>query len=147
MALFSFRKPQRLASLQEQGGELLGGVKGVANRAFAHIGALLQLLQVELQQYVGHQVRRLVLMVTGALLLLIGYLVFCAFACVGMHALLGSWLYATGVVSLAHLLVGLVVLLIGVKSSAGAVAPATRQELKNDWQCIKLLVSKENNKS
>ena len=147
MSLFSFRKPKALASLQQQGGELLGGVKGMAGQTVAHVGALLQLLCAELQQYLGHQVRRAVAVAAGALLLFFGYLVFCAFACVGLQELLGSWLLATGVVSLAHLVVGFIVLLIGVKSSPGPVAPATREELKNDWQCIKLLISKEHSKS
>lgn len=136
-----------MASLQRQGGELLAGVKGAASQTLAHIGALLQLLRTELQEYVGHQVRRVVAVAVGLLLLFFGYLVFCAFACVGLHELLGSWLLATGVVSLVHLVVGFVILLIGVKSSPGAVAPATRQELKNDWECIRLLISKESSKS
>ncbi len=140
-------KPRALASLQQQGGELLGGVKGAATHAFAHVVALLQLLRVELQQYVGKQVRRVVLIAVGALMLFFGYLVFCAFACVGVHELSDSWLLATGVVSLAHLVVGFIVVLVGAKSSPGAVAPATGQELKNDWQCVKLLISKESTKS
>ena len=54
---------------------------------------------------------------------------------------------ATGLVCVLHLVVGAVVLLLGVKSQPGPVAPVTRQELSNDWQCLKLLFSKENNKS
>ena len=147
MSLFSFKKPQRLAALQQQGGELLGGVKDAATHAFSHIGALLQLLVVELQQYGAHQLRRIAAIVVGAFLLVVGYLLLCAFACVAAHAWLGSWLLATGLVCLLHLIVGFVVLLVGIKSSAGSVAPATREELKNDWQCIRLLLSKENSKS
>lgn len=147
MSLFSFKKPQRLVALQQQGGELFGGVKDAATHAFSHIGALLQLLVVELQQYGAHQLRRIAAIVVGAFLLVVGYLLLCAFACVAAHAWLGSWLLATGVVCLLHLIVGFVVLLVGIKSSAGPVAPVTREELKNDWQCIRLLLSKENSKS
>ena len=146
MSLFSFKKPQRLAALQQQGGELLGGVKDAATHAFSHIGALLQLLVVELQQYGVHQLKRAAAIVVGAFLLVVGYLLLCAFACVAAHAWLGSWLLATGLVCLLHLIVGFVVLFVGIKSSAGPVAPATREELKNDWQCIRLLLSKENSK-
>lgn len=147
MSLFSFKKPQRLAALQQQGGELLGGVKDAATHAFSHIGALLQLLVVELQQYGVHQLKRAAAIVVGAFLLVVGYLLLCVFACVAAHAWLGSWLLATGLVCLLHLIVGFVVLLVGIKSSAGPVAPTTREELKNDWQCIRLLLSKENSKS
>lgn len=147
MSLFSFKKPQRLAALQQQGGELLGGVKDAATHAFSHIGALLQLLVVELQQYGVHQLKRVAAIVVGAFLLVVGYLLLCVFACVAAHVWLGSWLLATGLVCLLHLIVGFVVLLVGIKSSAGPVAPATREELKNDWQCIRLLLSKENSKS
>ena len=146
MSLFSFKKPQRLTALQQQGGELLGGVKDTASHAFSHIGALLQLLVVELQQYGAHQLRRAIAVVAGAFLLVVGYLLLCVFACVAAHMWLGSWLLATGLVCLLHLIVGFVVLLVGIKSSAGPVAPATREELKNDWQCIRLLLSKENSK-
>ena len=147
MSFSLFSKPKRFAALQEQGGEALGGAKDTAVRTLEHAGALWQLLQIELREYAAHQVRRVVAIVIGGLLLLFGYLLLCAFACVAAHAWLGSWLLATGLVCVLHLVVGAVVLLLGVKSQSGPVAPVTRQELSNDWQCLKLLFSKENNKS
>ena len=147
MSLFSFRKPKPLLVLQEQGAEVVGGMKEVAVSTFAHIGALVRLLQLELQQYAAHQARRLVLVAVGGLLLLVGYLVFCACACVAAHAWLGSWLLATGLVCAVHVIIGLVILLIGLKSSPGPVAPATRQEIQHDLECLKILISKENSNS
>ena len=122
-------------------------MKEVAVSTFAHIGALVRLLQLELQQYAAHQARRLVLVAVGGLLLLVGYLVFCACACVAAHAWLGSWLLATGLVCAVHVIIGLVILLIGLKSSPGPVAPATRQEIQHDLECLKILISKENSNS
>lgn len=147
MSLFSFRKPKPLLVLQEQGAEVVGGMKEVAVSTFAHIGALVRLLRLELQQYAAHQARRLVLVAVGGLLLLVGYLVFCACACVAAHAWLGSWLLATGLVCAVHVIIGLVILLIGLKSSPGPVAPATRQEIQHDLECLKILISKENSNS
>lgn len=146
MSFFSFKKPRAIADLQEQGGAALGGVKNTVVRTFSHAGSLWQLLQIELQEYAAHQVKRVVVVVAGVLLLLFGYLLLCAFACVAAHAWLESWLLATGLVCVLHLVVGGVLLLVGIKSNPGPVAPATRQEIKNDWQCLKLLFSKENNK-
>ncbi len=147
MSLFSFSKPKQLAALQEQGGEALGGVKAAATQALSHAAALWQLLQIELQEYASRQAGRVVAIVLGGALLLVGYLLLCAFACVAAHAWLGSWLLATGLVCLLHLVAGAVLLLIGIKRQPGEVAPATKQELIKDWQCIKLLLSKENKKS
>ncbi len=147
MSLFSFKKPRPLLVLQEQGAEVVGGMKEVAVSTFAHIDALVRLLRLELQQYAALQMRRVVLMAVGGLLLFVGYLVFCACACVAAHAWLGSWLWATGLVCAVHLIVGLVILLIGFKSSPGPVAPATRQEIQHDLECLKILISKESSKS
>ncbi len=147
MSFSLFSKPERIATLQEQGGEALGGAKGAAARTLEHAGALWQVLQIELQEYAAHQAKRVVAIVIGGLLLLFGYLLLCAFACVAAHAWLGSWLLATGLVCVLHLVAGGVILLLGVKSQPGPVAPATRQELSNDWQCLKLLFSKESRKS
>lgn len=147
MSLFSFKKPQVLTTLQEQGGAALGGVKDTVARSVSHVGALLQLLQIELQEYASHQVKRVVLLVAGAVLLLFGYLLLCAFACVAAHLWLDSWLLATGLVCLLHFVVGGIVVMLGLKGNPGPVAPATRQELKNDWQCLKLLFNKESKTS
>ncbi len=146
MSFFPFRKPRAVAALQEQGGAALGGVKEAAARSLSHAGALWQLLQIELQEYATHQVKRVVAVVLGVVLLLFGYLLLCAFACVAAHAWLGSWLLATGLVCVLHLVAGGIILLAGIKSNPGPLAPATRQEIKNDWQCLKLLFSKENSK-
>ena len=51
MSLFSFRKPRPLLVVQEQGAEIVGGMKEVAVSTFAHIDALVRLLRLELQQY------------------------------------------------------------------------------------------------
>lgn len=147
MALFPFRSSGCLTSLREQGSEALDGVKAAANQSLEHVIALWQLLQIELREYAAHQARRVIVAVVGVLLLLFGYLLLCAVACIALQMWVGSWLLAVGVVCVLHLLGGAVLLLIVARQQPGPVAPATRQEIQNDWQCLKLLISKENSKS
>lgn len=118
--------------------------KAVTQRAMEHTGALGALLSEEVKEYATHQVQRLLMAVVACVLLLGAYLLLCALSTVVLSAYVGLTC-ALGIVLFINLLVALV-LLLGVKRMAGKqLAPATVQELKNDWQCLKLLC-KENSK-
>lgn len=147
MSFFSSSKSRYLTTLQEQGGEAYAGVREAAGKGLEHAAALWQLLQLELKEYAAHQARRVVMTVLGCILLLFGYMLLCCFACVAVHMWLDSWLLAFGLVCLLHLLAGAALILVAVRSKAGQVAPVTRREIQNDWQCLKLIISKENSKS
>lgn len=118
--------------------------RGVAQRAVEHTGALGALLSEEVKEYTAHQVQRLIMAILGCVLLLGSYFVLCALVTVLLAMYIGlPW--SLGIVFLLNLLAG-VLLLVGVKRMAGKkLAPATVQELRNDWQCLKLLC-KENSK-
>lgn len=147
MSLFPFSKPKLLTTLFRQGGDVLAGVKDTATRVSDHVGALWQLLLVELQEHLQFQFRRAVAILLGLVLLFFGYLLLCAFSCTALAVWTGSWLLAIGCVCVLHIVVGLVCLLVGVRSKPGPIAPAVRQELQNDLQCLKLLFNSESKKS
>lgn len=147
MAFFPFRKPQSLADMQEQGGKVVADVREAALHAASHASALVQLFRVELQEYGACQARRLLALVVGLLLLLVAYLAFCAALCVVLQGWLDSWLLAAGAVCLVNALLGVFLLLAAIWRKPGPLAPATRQELKDDVQCLKILLRPESRKS
>lgn len=117
----------------------LAGVRAVAAQVSDHLGALAELFAVELQEYAGLQVRRACLLAAGCVLLAGAYLVGCALLCVVLEIWLG-WIGALAAV--LCLLLGSGVLLLKLARKYGRVpfAPATIQELKNDKQCLKLMI-------
>lgn len=147
MGFHIFKKPQVLADLQQRGNEAADEVREAAMHAAGHVSALAQLFRLEVQEYGVRQAKRLAAAMAGLLLLLVGYLSFCAFLCVIMQAWLGSWLWATGLVCLVNVLAGVVLATVAVCKKPGALAPATRQELKDDVQCLKILLRPEKKKS
>ncbi|MBR5521920.1 MAG: phage holin family protein [Akkermansia sp.] len=145
MSLFSRDSGNKLTTLQQQGGTVLADVREALLQTSNHLEALVELFQVELKEYGEKQARRIAALVVGVFLLLCAYAVFCAFACVLLSSWLG-WLWAVAVVCLINVLLGGVALWCGLKCKPGPVAPATMQELKDDVQCIRLML-KENKKS
>ncbi len=141
--MFSWlKKPDLVTTLHERGGEVLADARQAATDAVQHTESLLALFRLELREYGQCQARRMVAILAGAGLLLVSYLLLCAALCV----LLGQyveWPLAVGIVFLANLVVGLVLLICGVKMNPGPLAPATRQELKNDLQCLKLALAEK----
>lgn len=147
MAFLPFRKPQSLADLQEHGGEMVADVREAALHAASHANALAQLFRMELQEYGIRQCRRLVMLAAGLFLLLVAYLAFCVVMGVLLQACLGSWLLATGIVFLFNALVGFLLLWVAAASKPGPLAPATCQELKDDVQCLKILLQPKSKNS
>ncbi len=136
------KKPDLVTTLQERGGEVISDVRGAASDAVQHAEALLELFRLELREYGQCQARRMVAILVGAGLLLVSYLLLCAVLCVLLGQVL-SWPLAVGIVFLANFVVGLLLLVCGILMNPGSLAPATRQELKNDLQCLKLALQQK----
>ncbi len=139
-----FKGKERTSVLRDESAAVVRQTCTVAQRAVEHAGALGELLSAEIREYVAHQLQRLIMAVVAVVLLLGAYGVLCALVavllsyCIGMPG-------ALAVVVAINLLVA-VLLLRKVRGMAGKqLAPATVEELKNDWQCLKLLC-KENSK-
>ena len=139
-----FKSKERGSALREESAAVVRQACAVAQRAAEHAGALGELLSEEVKEYAVHQVQRLIMAGVAGVLLLGAYGVFCALLVVLLSYCIGlAWALA-GVVFL-NLLVAML-LLRQVRRMAGKkLAPATVEELKNDWQCLKLLC-KENSR-
>ncbi len=136
------KKPDFTTTLQKRGGEAVADARRAASCAVEHAGALLELFRMELREYGQRQAERMAAILVGAGLLLVSYLLLCAALCV----LLGLWLdwpLAVAVVFLLNFVVGLILLVCGVKMNPGPLAPATQQELKNDLQCLKSAIDEK----
>ncbi len=141
--MFAWLKKQGfISTLQEQGGEVLADARQAAANATQHAEALVELFRLELREYGQRQARRTTAIVAGAGLMLVSYLLLCAGLCVLLAQFL-DWLYAVGIVFLLNFLSGALLLVCGAKMKPGPLAPATRQELKNDLQCIKLALTEK----
>lgn len=142
-SLFKDRGSNR-ASLREEGLSALKQVRGVVLRVLEHANALGELLCAEIKEYAAHQITRLIMVVLACVMLLSSYILLCALVVVLLSFCIGT-AWSIAAVLLLNVLTA-VLLLHGVKRMAGKkLAPATAEELKNDWQCLKLLC-KENNK-
>lgn len=133
-----FKSKEQRSVLREEAVAVVQQARGVAQRAVEHTGALGALLSAEIKEYAAHQVKRLAMLVVACVLLLGAYGVLCALLAVLAAELIGMAWALAAVVAL-NVLIALVLLLC-VKNMAGKqLAPATAEELKNDWQCLKLL--------
>lgn len=145
MSLFPGQSRETVDTLREQGKSALSGLRDTLIHVVAHIRALTALFGVELQEYTARQTRRLIALVLGIFLLVCGYLTFCALLC----ALIGSYigiLWGMAIVCAAHFLAAGILILLAINRKPGPLAPAARQELKNDLQCLQILLEgkKEN---
>lgn len=137
--MFSLFKPkEQKSALREELAAVVQQARGVAQRTVEHTGALGELFSAEVKEYAAYQARRLVMAVVACVLLLGAYFSFCAVLAVFLSAWLG-WLGALSAVCLLNVVVAVVLLLMAKSMSGKRLAPATAEELKNDWQCLKLL--------
>ena len=136
-----FRGKERVSALRDEAAAVVQQSCAVAQRAAEHAGALGSLLSAEVKEYAVHQAQRLVMAVVAVVLLLGAYGVLCALLSVLLGYYVGlAWALAA-VVCLNALVAG--GLLYRVRKMAGKkLAPATAEELKNDWECLKLLCKK-----
>ncbi len=136
------KKHDLVSTLHERGGEVVADARRSALEAARHLESLILLFREELREYSQRQARRMAFILVGAGLLLVSYLLFCAAACL----LLGLWVdmvYAVAIVFLLNFLVGLALLRTGLKTRLGALAPLTQQEINNDFQCLKIVISEK----
>lgn len=139
-----FNSREQNSVLREEAVAVVRQVRSVAQRAVEHTSALGALFSEEVKEYTAHQLQRLAMIIVACVLLLAAYFLLCAAAA----ALLSIWLHpalALAVVFIINLIMAAVLLLKARRMGGRKLAPATAEELKNDWQCLKLLC-KENNK-
>ncbi|MBR5876185.1 MAG: phage holin family protein [Akkermansia sp.] len=147
MSLFSFRKPKVITTLQEQGGDLVDDVRKAARYTASHARSLLALLKVELAEYVAQQSRRAVLFAAAGVMLLFAYALLCVWLCVVLNTWLASWAVSVAIVLLLNAVPGLILAMMALRAKPAPLAEATRRELKNDLECLRILLSNEKTKS
>lgn len=133
-----FKSKNTGSSIKDEAVAVVQQARSVMERAVEHTSALSALLSAEIKEYAAHQVQRLIMVVLACVLLLGAYFAFCAV----LVALLCLWLHLVWSLVIVCALNGGVafLLLLRVKRMGGKqLAPATVEELKNDWQCLKLL--------
>lgn len=121
------------------------GTRTAAVRTMEHVRSLSALFQVEVAEYVGYQCRRGAYVVSAAALLLVSYLLLCALAVVLLEPHVGL-VASLALILAGNLIIAMVLLVRAAALGKERFAPATREELQNDWQCLKLLL-KGNEKS
>lgn len=115
------------------------GVRAAAAQVSEHVGALAELFVAELQEYMQAQVRRVCLLAAACFLLVGAYLVACALLSVVLQLWLG-WVGSLCVVLGLHVIGALLLFVLAGKYGRKPFAPATIQELKNDKQCLALMI-------
>ena len=139
-----FKSKEQKGNLRDEAVVALQQVRGAAQRTAEHVSAVGALLSEEIKEYAAHQAQRLVMAIVACVLLLGAYLLLCSL----LVAVLSIWLGlvgALGIIFLLNLVVALWLLVRAKKMAGKQLAPATVEEIKNDWQCLKLLC-KENSK-
>ncbi len=131
--------PEKSASLREQGGAVLGGVREAVLHVARHVEALAELIQVELEEYGRRQAKRFTAVMVGVVLLLCAYLMLCIFAVLMLQTFVIKPMWAAVLaVAIFNALAGLIALLVSRCGKSAGVAPETVKELKNDIECVKL---------
>lgn len=133
------------AKAAEGASSAAAGARRTLARGMEHAQALSELFQVELAEYLDFQRRRGAYIVLAVVLLLVSYLLACALVVVLLAPHMG-WAGALLMALVANVLGAMILLLRAVALGKEQLAPATREELQNDWQCLKLLL-KGNEKS
>ena len=147
MSFFSFRKPKVVTTLQEQGGALVVDVRRVLSQSISHAGSLFALLRIESAEYLAHKTRRVAWFAADAGVFFVSYMLLSAFLCVLAHELFGSWLWAISAVLFGNLILGGACLIVALRSKNVPFAEMTREELKTDLECLKILLNKEKSES
>ena len=138
-----FKIKEQKAALCAEAAAAVQQARSVAHRTLEHTSALGELFSAEVKEYAQHQAKRVAMVVVACILLLGAYFVFCAVLAV----VLGMWLglaWSLGVVCLLNFALALLLLLRARAMGGKQLAPATVEELKNDWQCLKLLCKGNN---
>lgn len=127
------------AEYKRQAMSAFEGVRTAAAQVSEHVGALAELFVAELQEYMQAQVRRIVLLAAACLLLVGAYMVACALLSYALHLLVG-WGGSLSIVLGLHVIGAWVLVILAGRYGRKPFAPATIQELKNDKQCLALMI-------
>lgn len=133
------------AEYKQQAASAFNGVRVAAAQVSEHLGALTELFVLELQEYMQAQVKRMCLLAAACVLMGGAYLAAGALLTVLLQYWLG-WPGALAVVLVLHLLTAWLLVALAGKYGRKPFVPSTVQELKNDWQCLELMI-KTNSKS
>ena len=139
-----FKDKTKGSALKEEAVAVVQQARSVAQRAVEHTSALGALFSEEIKEYTAHQAQRLVMVILACILLLGAYFLFCAVLVAALSLWLGL-VWALVIVCALNVVVAAALLFCVRRMGGKQLAPATVQELKNDWQCLKLLC-KENSK-
>lgn len=118
----------------------LAKIRETGSYVSEHADALAALFAQELQEYSCCQRRRAVLLAAAVVPAVAAWLALCAWLAWGLQLLWG-WGWALAAVTLVNVLLAAGALTAAAKCRVGPFAPLTRQELNNDWQCLKLLIN------
>lgn len=118
----------------------VANLREAGRHAAEHADALAELLSVELREYAARQTLRMALIAAAALPACAAWLLLCALAVWLLQPLCG-WGWALAAVAVVNILLAAVLAVAARKCGVGEPAPLTCRELKNDWQCLKLLIN------
>lgn len=109
-----------------------------------HLEAMAALANLEIKEYQAKLIRKVIAFCFASLFLFVGYIVLC-WACILWLSEYWGIRMACLTVGGVQFLLGLVLLLIVFKRKLGSPMPDTCDQLKSDYECLKL--SLEKNKS
>lgn len=118
----------------------LVNIREAGRHISAHADALAELFALELQEYSRRQSRRAALLAAAVVPAVAAWLALCAWLAWALQLLWG-WGWALAAVILVNVLLAAGALTAAAMCRVGELAPLTRQELNNDWQCLKLLIN------
>lgn len=128
------------AAPQQQTVSPAADLREAGRRAAEHMDAMAELLSVELREYAARQTLRMALMAAAALPACAAWLMLCALAAILLESVMpGTW--AVAVVAVLNIVLAAALAVAARKCGVGEPAPLTCRELKNDWQCLKLLLN------
>lgn len=117
----------------------------VVREGLDHVSSLSALLRLELGEYGRRIVRRYCLLALAGIVLALAYMALWATLIVCLGAEWGyGWCCAGAFVF--HALAGIILLAAGLRTRPGAPAPLTAEELKIDYECLRMSLQ-ENAKS
>lgn len=127
-------------SQQQQAESPLANLREAGQQVSAHLDALSELFSLELQEYSRRQSRRAALLAAAVVPAVAAWLALCALLAWALQLCWG-WGWALAAVLLVNVLLAAAALTAAAMCRVGELAPLTRQELNNDWQCLKLLIN------
>lgn len=128
------------AAPQPQAVSPVANLREAGRHAAEHADALAELLSVELREYAARQTLRMALIAAAALPACAAWLLLCALGVLLLESVMAvTW--AVAIVAVLNLVLAAALAVAARKSGVGEPAPLTCRELKNDWQCLKLLIN------